>query len=72
MVTAFDDTLRELKLSSRHDPLVEAGGTDYHRVCGKGDARCCRDAGLCAESHPQRCRSLILCREPRWAVAGAH
>jgi predicted outer membrane protein len=23
MVTAFDDTLRELKLSSRHDPLVE-------------------------------------------------
>jgi hypothetical protein len=23
MVIAFDDTLRELKLSSRHDPLVE-------------------------------------------------
>jgi hypothetical protein len=23
MVTAFDNTLRELKLSSRHDPLVE-------------------------------------------------
>ena len=23
MLTAFDDTLRELKLSSRHDPLVE-------------------------------------------------
>jgi hypothetical protein len=23
MVTAFDETLRELKLSSRHDPLVE-------------------------------------------------
>ena len=23
MLTAFDDTLRELKLNSRHDPLVE-------------------------------------------------
>ena len=23
MVTAFDNTLRELKISSRHDPLVE-------------------------------------------------
>ena len=23
MLTAFDDTLRELKLTSRHDPLVE-------------------------------------------------
>ncbi len=57
MVTAFGNTLRELKLSSRHDPLVERVAQIIIE-CAERDARCYRDAGLRAESHPPRCRAL--------------
>jgi len=45
MVTAFDNTLRELKLRSRHDPLVERVAQIIIE-CAERDARCYRDAGL--------------------------
>ena len=56
MVTAFDNTLRELKLSSRHDPLVERVAQIIIECAEKGmrDATEMRD---CA-SHPPRCRAL--------------
>jgi len=48
MVTAFDDTLRELKLSSRHDPLVERVAQIIIECAEKGmrDAAETRDCAL--------------------------
>jgi hypothetical protein len=56
MVTAFDDTLREPKLSSRHDPLVERVAQIIIECAEKGDAAEMRDCAL--KAHPQRCRAL--------------
>jgi len=48
MVTAFDDTLRELKISSRHDPLVERVAQIIIECAEKGmrDAAEMRDCAL--------------------------
>src|SRR5262245_47642539 len=48
MVTAFDDTLRELKLSTRHDPLVERVAQIIIECAEKGmrDAAEMRDCAL--------------------------
>jgi len=48
MVTAFDDTLRELKLRSRHDPLVERVAQIIIECAEKGmrDAAEMRDCAL--------------------------
>ena len=46
MVTAFDDTLRELKLSSRHDPLVERVAQTICAEKGMRDAAEMRDCAL--------------------------
>ena len=71
MVTAFDDTLRELKLSSRHDPLVERVAQIIIECAEKG----MRDAAgmrVRAESHPQGYRALTVSLPRAAAVAGAH
>jgi len=48
MVTAFDNTLRELKISSRHDPLVERVAQIIIECAEKGmrDAAETRDCAL--------------------------
>ena len=53
MVTAFDNTLRELKLSSRHDPLVERVAQIIIECAEKGmrDATEMRDCALKAIRH---------------------
>ena len=53
MVTALDNTLRELKLSSRHDPLVERVAQIIIECAEKGmrDATEMRDCALKAIRH---------------------
>jgi len=53
MVTAFEDTLRELQLINREDPLVERVAKIIIDV-RKAGCGSCRHAGLRAERHPRR------------------
>ena len=65
MVTAFDDTLRELKLSSIHDPLVEGVAQIIIECTGRG----MRDAAETRHCALKWCRALnFFCRERRWLL----